>query len=367
VKLVYFFLFLFFSVQVFSQKQWFSGAKAPLSVSILPKTGFLIAHRPYMSHLVKDRSNAFELEFCQQDNRRNFTTTAYRFPSRGFSLQYQDYGYKDVLGSSYSLLQFTKFNLIQKPKFGFLDFRIGAGVAYVTEKYDALSNPKNNAIGSHWNSFVNFQFVYTKYWNHFLLGAGIELSHYSNCSVKAPNLGLNTPMCFAKIGYAFHEREVYTPDTNAVIAILPRPGNRFQFHVVSSVKQNLPGYNASKYLPVIAFQALYRKRLSFKWDLEAGVDVIYNQANRVKYDDQSFTFGETIQAGIYLGAAANYYKSQIYFGLAAYFYNKINPAGWVYNRIGYRYNFNAHWNAMIGIKANIGVADYLEMGIGWRF
>lgn len=336
-------------------------------MSVLPKTGFLIAHRPYMSHLVKDRNTAFELEFCQQDNRRNFTANAYRFPSRGVSVQYQDYGYHDVLGSSLSLLQFTKFSLVQKPRFGFLDFRIGSGISYITKIYDVVSNPKNNAIGSHWNAFVNFQLVYTKYWKHFLLGAGIEMSHFSNAAITAPNLGLNTPMCFAKVGYALQPRTVYTSDTSGILDVMPRAVNRFQIHVVGSVKQNLPGYNLSAYLPVIAVQGLYRKYLNFKWDFEFGADLIYNQANRVKYDDQSFTFAETLQFGLYAGAAANFYKSQIYFGLGAYVYNRINPAGWIYNRIGYRHHFNAHWNALIGIKANIGIADYLEMGIGYRF
>jgi len=342
------------------------GDRGPLSVSLLPKTGFLIAHRPNMSHLVKDRNTAFELEFSMQDNERNFTANDYRFPSRGLSFQYHDYGYKEVLGESFAILQFTKFSLIQKEKFGFLDFRIGSGIAYVTKEYDVVTNPKNNAIGSKLNAFVNFQLVYEKYWNYFLFGAGIEMSHYSNAAISAPNLGLNTPMCFLKVGYAFIERNVFTNDTNPVIAILPRAGNRFQIHAVGSVKQNLPGYNLSEYLPVVALQGMYRKRLNFKWDFESGIDLIYNEANRQKYDDKSYTFAETIQLGIFVGAAANFYKSQIFVSLGSYVYNKINPAGWVYNRIGYRYNFNAHWNAMVAIKANIGIADYLEVGIGYR-
>lgn len=367
MKLVYFFLFGFFSIQVFAQPQWLSGADAPLSISVLPKTGFLIAHRANMSHLVKDRNTAFEIEFCQQDNRRTFTTNDYRFPSRGFALQYHDYGYKDVLGSSYSFLQFTKFSIIQKPKFGFLDFRVGSGIAYITKDYDIVTNPKNNAIGSKWNAYVNLQLVYTKYWNHFLIGAGLEMSHYSNAAISAPNLGLNTPLAFVKIGYAISERNIFTPDSNPVIAILPRAGNRFQIHAIGSVKQNLPGYHISKYLPIVAVQAMYRKRLNFKWDFETGFDLIYNEANRQKYDDKTYSFGETIQFGIFVGAAANFYKSQIFVGLGGYLYNKINPAGWIYNRIGYRYNFNAHLNAMVAIKANIGIADYLEFGLGWRF
>ena len=345
----------------------FGQNKQPLSVSFLPKTGFLVSHRPIMSHLVKDRNTAFEIEISQQDTRRNFSSTYYRFFSRGVSLHYQDFGYDDVLGRAYSLLQFTRFNLVQRPAFGFLDFRVGSGLAYLTHQYDVSINPKNNAIGSAINAFVNFQLVYTKYFNHFVIGGGLEISHYSNCAIAMPNLGLNTPMCFLKVGYAINPCQVFTPDTNAVIAILPRLAAKFQVHAIGSVRQNLPGQNPSRYLPVVATQFLYRKQIGFKWDLEIGADIIYNAANRVLYDDRVYSAVETIQAGIYGGACANFYKSQLYFGLGGYVINTINPAGWVYNRIGYRYNFNAHFNAMIGIKASLGIADYLEMGIGYRF
>ncbi|MBL7897396.1 MAG: acyloxyacyl hydrolase [Crocinitomicaceae bacterium] len=360
MKVIYFFLFLFIMTAGYSQ------SKLPLAISFLPKTGFLIAHRPYMSHLVKDRNTAFELEFSQQDNSRNFTSNDYRFPSRGFSLHFQDYGYKNVLGRSFSVLQFTKFNLIQHKKFGFLDFRIGSGIGYITKKYDAQTNPKNNTIGSYWNAFINFQVGYEKYFNHLLVGAGLEMSHFSNAAITMPNLGLNTPMCYFKIGYALNTRDIFSVDTNPVIAILPRYSNNFQFHLIGSVKQNLPGNNPSEYLQVIALQTSYRKYINFKWDLEAGIDLIYNQANRVKYDGVVYSFGETVQAGIFIGAATNFYKSQIFFGIGGYVYNKINPAGWIYNRIGYRYAITPHLSALAAIKANIGIADYLEIGIGYR-
>ena len=46
--------------------------------------------------------------------------------------------------------------------------------------------------------------------------------------------------------------------------------------------------------------------------------------------------------------------------------NLINPAGWVYNRTGIRFLANDKWNFMIGIKAHVGIADYLEWGLGYR-
>lgn len=320
-----------------------------------------------MSHLVKDNNTAYELEFSQQDNSRNYTANAYRFPSRGFALSYHDYGYRDVLGIGFGCLQFTKFNILQHKKFGCIDFRIGSGVAFISKEYDVITNPKNNAIGSKWNAYINLQLGYEKQFGHFVVGAGLEMSHYSNAAITMPNLGLNTPMCYFKLGYAVKTREIFSPDTNSTVEILPRPANKLQFHVVSGIKQNLPGYDHDTHHAVIALQGFYRIKLGFKWDIETGTDICYNGANRYKYDDRSFTFFETVQVGLYAGACVNFYKSQIFFGLGGYIYNAINPAGWIYDRIGYRYNFSKQFNAMIAIKANIGIADYLEFGIGYRF
>jgi len=343
----------------------FAQQKQPLSISFMPKTGFLISHRAIMSHLVKDRNTAFELEFSQQDNRTNNTAIGYRFLSRGFSLHYQDFGYASVLGQSYSVLQFTKFNLIQHQKIGFIDFRVGSGISYITKEYDAQINPKNNAIGSKWNAFVNLQLVYSYYFKSFLIGGGVEISHFSNAAITVPNLGLNTPMCFLKMGYAITQRAFFKSDYDTTV-LKREVLNKFQFNAIGGVKQNLPGHHASIYFPVFSAQALYRIQLGFKWDVETGLDLVYNAANRYKYDNINYSFGETVQLGVYLGACANFYKSQVFFGLGVYALNKINPAGWVYNRIGYRYNFTTRFNALVAIKANLGIADYLEMGIGWR-
>lgn len=361
MKLVYFFLISFiFSSTAFVQN------KQPLNISFIPKTGFLIAHRANMSHLVKGLNTAYELEFSQQDNRRNFTSNYYQFPSRGFSIQYQNFGYNEVLGQAFSIFQFTKFNWFQHEKFGFVDFRIASGLSYITKEYDVVSNPKNNAIGSHINAFIDFQIAYTNQINKFNYGLGISMSHYSNAAIQMPNLGLNSPLVFVKLGYQFNQREIFTNDTNPVIDVMPRYTHRFMINAIGGVKQNLPGQTISPYYPIFATQFLYRKYLSFKWDFEIGCDLIYNRANQFKYDNVVYNLGEAIQLGFTVGMAANFYKSQIFFGVGSYVYNKINPSGWIYNRIGYRYFIKPHLSALVAIKANIGIADYLEFGIGWN-
>src|SRR5690606_35998584 len=137
-------------------------------------TGSLMAHRLTMDHLVKDRNNVFELEFSRQDTSGGVWSQIFRHPSRGLALAYQDYGNPTVLGSSFSAFRFIKFPLVQSFKWGFVDFRLGTGVSYITKKYDKLQNGKNIAIGSYINGYVNLHFAWRKQIGPYFVGAGVD-------------------------------------------------------------------------------------------------------------------------------------------------------------------------------------------------
>ena len=82
-----------------------------------------------------------------------------------------------------------------------LKFRMGAGLAYLTEKFDVYSNRRNQAIGSHLNGSMQFGLLY----HHQLLEkdyieVGISISHYSNAAFKVPNLGYNMPSFTMRYG-----------------------------------------------------------------------------------------------------------------------------------------------------------------------
>lgn len=338
----------------------------PWFVAVQSKGGFLISHRAVMSHLIRSRNKSFGVDLYQQVTDSPWSRT-YGHPVRGISFSYQDFGNPLVLGQGYALSQYSIFSLFQTKRFGFLDVRLGSGFAYVTRKYDKYENPKNNAIGSHFNGYVQLQLAWTKYFNQWHIGTGIEFAHYSSCALVKPNLGLNTPQLFVTFGYQPQLRRLPESELKSTEGMKEdKQPHYFNLTLVGSTKQNLPGQTVSRNLPVIAFQGIYSHNLNRKWNLEGGLDIIYNEANRVKYDDLSFTPGQTLQVGVYVGAAANIFKTQIYFGLGGFVLNIINPAGYVYNRIGYRYHFNSNWNATLGVMANMGIADYLELGVGYR-
>ena len=71
----------------------FAQEKEPRSLSVLTKTGFLIAHRSQMSHLVQGLNYGVELEFAKQRSNFNFYSEGLRWPVQGFSVSYQDFGF----------------------------------------------------------------------------------------------------------------------------------------------------------------------------------------------------------------------------------------------------------------------------------
>jgi hypothetical protein len=365
VKLSSFFLLMMLSMSAYGQRfqQYY-----PTSISLKSKVGFLIAHRANMAHLPERNNVGFELEFAQQDKSNTQWDQSYKHPQRGFSLMYQDFGNKEILGHGYSIFGHTSFPIIQKEKFGFLDFRLGTGFAYVTKPYDLITNPKNIAIGSHLNGFVNLQFNYNKHFKYWHIGAGIEFSHYSNAATKDPNLGLNIPSLNFNLGYDIKSREVYgaskrkTEDSNHDEMMK----DDFHIYGVFSSKQNQPRHFKATSRPVLGLTAYYSKALGERWKLDAGLDVFYNGGNRHYIDTMVYSISETLQLGVYLGGSIHFYKAEFIIGIGTYLISHVTPFGRIYNRLGFRYHFTDNIMGTVAIKAHFGIADYLEVGLGYK-
>ena len=340
----------------------------PSNITAKSKIGFLIAHRANMAHLPQKNVGSFELDFSQQDLSGTNWSRLYKSPMRGISLMYQNFGNPEVVGHGYAIFAHTSFPIIQKPKFGYLDFRLGSGLGFVTKRYDAQLNPKNNAIGSHLNGFVNLQFNWAKHFKYWHIGAGLEFSHYSNASAKTPNLGLNIPSLNFNLGYSIAQRRLHTENrmkdtpSNYVETMV----DNIHIFLLGGVKQNVITQEEPVYRGIIGVQGMFSKRIGSRWKLDFALDLTYNHANKYIHDNVSYSFGEVVQLGGYLGGSLHFYKTEFIVGVGAYAYNQVNPWGWVYNRLGFRYHFTEKIAGTIAIKAHLGIADYLEFGVGYK-
>jgi|GEM_PF-1253687 len=341
--------------------------KTPYFLTLSNKGGIMTAHRPFMAHLVRNKTLGFELALSKQQIGKSNLSVKHKFPLNGLALEYRNFGYDDVLGSAISLIQYQNFVIFQSKTNLCLDFKMGAGISYITKKYDKETNPTNNAIGSNINAKVSFKLELNQFTSRYHFGLGAELAHFSNGTFQHPNLGLNTLAIYANIGYNLNDRKVFKFDEEKVKEI----GGGSKAYVVGegifSISEVMPIPGDAKKYAVFAGRFSFVKPLNLSWNCEFAIDGVYNASNQYRYLDKNHEPKDVTQFGLYTGMSFNYYKSQIIFGLGYYIVDMINPLGRVYNRIGYRYFFNKDVFGLFNIRANFGKADFFEFGVGYKF
>jgi len=118
----------------------------------------------------------------------------YNHAESGFMLLYSNLGNNKVLGHQYSFLPFVSFRVFNGLKNPF-KLKLGAGISYFTVRFDSISNPTNEIVGSQFTWDIKiflYKSIYKK--GGFQLKLGIGFSHESNGHTRLPNLGVNSPM-----------------------------------------------------------------------------------------------------------------------------------------------------------------------------
>lgn len=112
-------------------------------------------------------------------------------PTIAYNALFFDIGDDRVLGNAYGVFPSMRFDIfaIHKTKFY---FHFGTGLAYISKKYYKLTNPTNNAIGSHWNNITHLGFnISQPIYKKLNVTAGTHLTHFSNARTSSPNAGIN--------------------------------------------------------------------------------------------------------------------------------------------------------------------------------
>jgi hypothetical protein len=343
----------------------FSQNDKPIFYTFTTKGGFMMAHRPFMEHLIQKNTWGLEFSLSKQQLDSNYYSVKSNYPLNGLSLEIRNFGYDEVLGYAISLFTYQNFTVFQLKSNWCLDFKLGTGLAYITKKYDKFTNPKNNAIGSHFNAKVAFKIELNKFFKKTHIGIGAELTHFSNGAMQMPNLGLNGLSAYLNFGYNFNER-AYNSFKSKSLKKQFDSQHYWMVEGIISVGEVFPIPLDAKKYPIFAGRFSFLKPINRSWNYEIAFDGVYNLSNLHKYYDSTFTAKDVPQIGFYAGMSFNYYKSQIAFGMGYYILDKINPLGRIYNRIGYRYYFKPNLFTLFNVRANFGKADFFEFGIGYK-
>lgn len=330
------------------------------------KRGFLAAHRPTMAHLPKESITAFEVAIMKRvGGNRNWHDT-YRKPLIGLTLYGSNLGNKAVLGNgfgAYATIAFPFSNLKRHTMYSTL----GCGLGYVTKVFDQEKNPKNVAIGTHFNTIICLGIR-----GNILLSRkdrlfySFDITHFSNGAYRVPNLGLN--MFFIGLGYG---RVVGYQHVSKSVDTLPKVKSPFfkkwVFSPVAilSVKETYPSNRGGK--PVYALSLVGRKLFRPKVGMECALDIISKQIlfNYRPYIPKNQW--KILQIGGYVGYVLPLDRLHLIVGMGMYIKDRYNPDDGIYHRVGMKYHFDNGVTANLVLKSHWAKADYVEYGVGYTF
>lgn len=290
--------------------------------------------------------------------------------STAWRLQFSSLGNPGVLGNAWSLtpcLGIRLFDLADRP----IALQLSTGLSYLSRKYDPFRNPENNVIGSHINNMtelgLTWQVFYNRFWNWDL---GIFMTHFSNGSFQNPNLGVNI------VSLRLNVKRISSKDPERITMDPPLKNKRiyWQYRQGIAIQDNVIG--GPKHL-VYSISFMGYHRTSQRNMTGMGLHLGYNEGEyrwltRSRPENESDNRRKASDISIIIGNEWLFKQVGIILLSGYYLYDPYHRVSPIFFKAGF------HWYPDIriipdgifvfgNIKSHFFIADYLELGIGYRW
>ena len=359
-----FFIFVFVS-QALAQS--ITNTSSIWFIKPVVNNGFILVHRNNISHLVKGNPTIYELNIGKSSSGNKLWQIENNLPDIGISLQCIDFKNPLQLGYALTASPYIEIPLNKTPKILRPIIRLCWGLTYITKSYDSIENKENRAIGSHFNSFVQFRCFWSfKLSNLLRIEPGITFTHASNGKSKNPNLGLNVASLNLGLNYSIQSKANQSI-TKVDSSTKAKSKNELIFFTAIGFNQK---YIASPILKTFIYSFAYQRNLRNSHKYVLGIDVFYDQNYLIDYENVFKNKAQGIdqlRMSIKLGYSYNVGRLSFPFELGYYFFQKTNPDELIVNRLGVRYYSKTGLIAHFGLRTHFAVAYNFEYGLGYRF
>lgn len=335
------------------------------SISLRTHYGFMLTNSQILDYITHQHLRAYEISIEQQTSGSKDWHSIYGLPKVGMALYITDYDKKEQLGTAYALYPYLDFK-IKSGRIHKINFRAGAGLAYLSKVFHQENNRKNLAVGSKLNLSFGFQLASEWMLSPSLqLSTGIALTHFSNTSYQKPNQGLNLPTAHLALKYSFGEVVVKEERE------LPQlQGEKWEtsLHAALAVNEIYPA-GGEKYLAkILSLNVDKRTGLKSRWG--GNLDLFYNPANiQIMKNDSTPLSSDIKNIQVGIGISHNLIIGNFgLYTLAGYYLSSKNKKndGPFYHKVGGRYMLNEKWILNLMLKTHFASAEFLEIGVGLK-
>ncbi len=356
---------IIFSLVVFSQKKM-TGTK-DFYIKVAPSYGFIFEHKSTIGNLVKGYIPGIEIDFVKPTTGTKRWHHENNFPEVGLSLNIIDFSNPKQLGYCFALSPYIEIPLNKKVRASRPVVRICWGVSYLNKKFDINTDPKNIAIGSHLNTFVQWKVLWhLKLSNKLRLEPGLSFSHASNGRSQVPNLGLNVVSLNLGLTYKLNGEvtKVALQDSS------PTWKSKHEILIwdAAGFNEHEPATGTKYFSNTFGVNYYYNVRNTHKWG--AGFDVDYDLQNEYHLKTSGHpaqSWLDLVQLGVKACYAYNIGRISLPIEMGYYAISKPKEDGPIFHRIGIRYYCKNGLMFNFTMKSHWAVAAHFDYGLGYRF
>jgi len=323
--------------------------------------GFVIAHHDEMKRFAPHNVTSFEVNIGRQTTGKHDWEQYYHYPSYGIGYFFSDFHNKKVLGVTHAGFGYMNFYFFRRRNF-YLTSKISLGLSYFGTIYNKETNPINSAIITHLNVYFSIALkANIRLFKRLYLTTGASIAHFSNGAVKIPNYGLNLMNGNIGLRYYIKQRDMIF---NKHSITPPYKGLNLTFIGSAGILQRVkdgPQYFSS------TFTLHATKQLGYKNDIGLGADLFYDESVKPELErlNKPTSFFYTMRLGMYASTSVIIDRLSFFFNTGVYLYYQTKPKKPFYFRVGLRYRVIHHLHLNVSVKAHMGVADYVEWGLGY--
>jgi hypothetical protein len=328
--------------------------------------GITLPHHSYMNYLIKSNVFIGEINYSIKTDGTKPWQHTWRFPELGVGYLMGGLGNINIFGFSQSLFFFYGIPVVETDTF-ILKYRLGTGVAYISDKFDTRANYYNIAIGSHFNAHLHFSLLADVKPFDFPLyfSGGFSFNHFSSGSIESPNLGLNQVSVNFGLKYLYSAYNYSLP--RRTIPYMYNKELEISAYYAASVKENSTYENKKYFINSVVFDVA--SRLTKKRSFGGGINIIFDPSLKPLLNDDYNGVQNLFRVGIH--ALHEVYLTDelsLFMHLGTYALNsyKDNEKFLVYSKIGLRYTFAERFFTNVSLKTHTTTADYIEFGAGFR-
>ncbi len=341
----------------FTKNPWFWGVSAH-------PWGYIVPHSSELEAVDLNMPLGLQLEGGWHLNGQKTWDQCRCYPRAGFSLLVFDYQNPEELGQSINFTGFIEPFVSFRSNWQ-ASFRLGAGLSYLTQVYDSLTNP-NNLFYSSPLSFMlrtqlNVHYRFSPKWEARLSG---HFQHISNGGISKPNKGMNFPSVSLGVLYAPSSIELplreYAQPLDSLYA------SRWQHRVFLAAgmkeiddnnEKKYPAFGGTYYITrIVSRNSGFHLGASYLWD---GSMRIRRQQREEAVNSHSISVlgGHEFLMGRFIFSQA----------LGVYLHKPSSEHDTMYHRWGLYYRANQRVLVGFNLKAHRHIADILDFRLGYTW